>query len=305
MAEKQCSIIIPSHNRPALILNAVNSALANCTPDGEVIVVDDRSTIAVQDVLAGVSDKRLKVIRNTQAFGGAAYARNLGIAAASHELVFFLDDDDIFIENYIHHVLAEPTLDQADYGFGKDYLAADSQSFNVNLGFELVNSKADLKKRLAGAGAGFWVRRQAFLALQGFDTQQVVDEDTDLCVRLTVVGANCLVYKGFATAVYRVFDPAKDIRETIPQLTSITQEQIALACYQRTFDKSAAQLAPFTNGVWYLGERYIRRAVNAGYWQEAFAFCMRQQSWLMKCKMLLFYYKKRISFSIKRKKSKV
>ena len=60
MKETGFSIVIPSHNRPALILNAVQSALKNCTAHSEVIVVDDRSTIPVADILHSITDSRLK-----------------------------------------------------------------------------------------------------------------------------------------------------------------------------------------------------------------------------------------------------
>ncbi len=42
------SIIIPTYNRPHLLLRAVNSALAQTVEDIEVIVVDDASPEPVQ-----------------------------------------------------------------------------------------------------------------------------------------------------------------------------------------------------------------------------------------------------------------
>lgn len=42
-----CTIVIPTHNREALLERAVRSALATCPADGEVLVVDDKSDVPV------------------------------------------------------------------------------------------------------------------------------------------------------------------------------------------------------------------------------------------------------------------
>lgn len=83
------SIIIPTYNRPKLLLRAVNSALAQTIEDFEVIVVDDCSPEPVNLP----KDPRLRVIRLSKNQGGAA-ARNIGTMAAKGRWINFLDDDD-------------------------------------------------------------------------------------------------------------------------------------------------------------------------------------------------------------------
>ncbi len=297
MKETGFSIVIPSHNRPALILNAVQSALKNCTAHSEVIVVDDRSTILVADILHSITDSRLKIVRNNENYGGAAYARNIGVNVANYDLIFFLDDDDVFVENYINYVLTEPNLINADYGFGKDCLNLIDCKLNnkTNRGFNLVSSSDFLKKRIAGISTGFWVRRNAFMSIAGFDLDQIIDEDTDLCVRFTLNKYNCLVYQGYATI--RNYH-----NHEILQLTKNTEIKIVLDCYEKTFDKSAEKLDESTQGIWYLGSRYIRRATNAGAFIEAYNFCIKQEKIILKYKLLLLFYKKKISFFIKQLK---
>lgn len=87
----RASIIIATHNRPHLLLRAVQSARAAGT-DIEIIVVDDASspeTQAVCSTLPGI--KYLRIERN-QGLGGA---RNVGIVASTGEYLAFLDDDDV------------------------------------------------------------------------------------------------------------------------------------------------------------------------------------------------------------------
>ncbi|MDJ0648659.1 MAG: glycosyltransferase family 2 protein [Xenococcaceae cyanobacterium MO_188.B19] len=83
------SIIIPTYNRPQLLLRAVNSALAQTIEDFEVIVVDDCS----KEPVDLPEHPRLRIIRLSKNQGGSA-ARNIGIREAKGKLVTFLDDDD-------------------------------------------------------------------------------------------------------------------------------------------------------------------------------------------------------------------
>ncbi|MGH9233410.1 MAG: glycosyltransferase family 2 protein, partial [Acidimicrobiales bacterium] len=85
------SVIIPTFNRASLVQRAVRSALAAARPGDEVIVVDDGSTDGTEAALAGI-DERVRFLRAHH--GGAGRARNLGVRAARHPLVAFLDSDD-------------------------------------------------------------------------------------------------------------------------------------------------------------------------------------------------------------------
>jgi len=87
------SAVIPTRNRPHLVQRAVRSALAQEYADLEVVVVVDGPDSATENVLADVSDKRLRIIVLPRPVG-AAGARNLGVAAAWGDWIAFLDDDD-------------------------------------------------------------------------------------------------------------------------------------------------------------------------------------------------------------------
>jgi glycosyltransferase involved in cell wall biosynthesis len=89
--EMSVSVVIPTYNRSNLVSRAIHSALSECLPGDEVIVVDDGSTDQTQEVLANFGT-RIRAIRVPN--GGAGKARNAGIAAATKELVAFLDSDD-------------------------------------------------------------------------------------------------------------------------------------------------------------------------------------------------------------------
>lgn len=62
-----------------------------------MIIVDDGSTDATPQILAGYSDPRIRMIRQPNA--GEAAARNTGLNQASGEYVAFLDADDLYQPN--------------------------------------------------------------------------------------------------------------------------------------------------------------------------------------------------------------
>ena len=85
------SVIIPTHDRPARLPQAVASARA-AGRDVQIIVVDDASsdeTANVCRMLAGIHYVRVE--RNQ----GVAGARNIGLIASRGEFITFLDDDDL------------------------------------------------------------------------------------------------------------------------------------------------------------------------------------------------------------------
>jgi glycosyltransferase involved in cell wall biosynthesis len=85
------SVVIPTHNRAALITRAIVSALAATKPCDEILVIDDDSTDNTAQVLAQFGEK-IRYIKIPH--GGAGAARNHGVAESKHSLVAFLDSDD-------------------------------------------------------------------------------------------------------------------------------------------------------------------------------------------------------------------
>jgi len=89
------SVVIPTYNRLALLVDAIDSVIAQTMTDWELIVVDDGSTDGTTDFLAQATpnDPRIRSCDNKRAKGPGG-ARNTGVAMARGEIVAFLDSDD-------------------------------------------------------------------------------------------------------------------------------------------------------------------------------------------------------------------
>jgi glycosyltransferase involved in cell wall biosynthesis len=99
----EVSVIIPTYNRCAMLLEAIDSVLAQSTPEFELIVVDDGSTDGTEDHLVRLG-KPIRIERIEH--GGPAAARNRGVALASAPLIAFLDSDDLWAPRKLERQLA-------------------------------------------------------------------------------------------------------------------------------------------------------------------------------------------------------
>jgi len=105
------SVVIPTYNSAALVVEAVRSALAQSHIPAEVIVVDDGSTDDTGQRLAAFGPPVRYVHQVNQ---GVAGARNRGIREATCDLIAFLDADDVWhprkLEMQVECLRGEPAL---------------------------------------------------------------------------------------------------------------------------------------------------------------------------------------------------
>lgn len=87
------SVIIPTINRPKLLMRAVNSVLTQNFTDLELIIVIDGPDETTLSVLSQITDSRLKILALPQSVKLSS-ARNIGVEKAKADWVAFLDDDD-------------------------------------------------------------------------------------------------------------------------------------------------------------------------------------------------------------------
>ena len=91
----QVSVIIPTYNRRAFVLEAIQSVLIQTYRSFELIVVDDGSEDNTRAALRPMALAG-RVTYLHQANRGVSAARNAGLARAGGSLIAFLDSDDLW-----------------------------------------------------------------------------------------------------------------------------------------------------------------------------------------------------------------
>jgi glycosyltransferase involved in cell wall biosynthesis len=97
MSDPLVTIVIPTHNRAALLARAIESVMLQSFEDWELVVVDDGSTDETSRLAEDIA-RRLgdRFVYHRQSRAGAGAARNAGIELARGRFVAFLDSDDEF-----------------------------------------------------------------------------------------------------------------------------------------------------------------------------------------------------------------
>lgn len=116
------SVIMPVHNGAPWLSAALEGVLAQTMADFELIAVDDGSTDAAPELLAGFAsrDARVRVVTHASS-QGAGPARNTGLDAAQGAYLLFLDADDLFEPELLERTVAAAQAAQADVVlFGAD-----------------------------------------------------------------------------------------------------------------------------------------------------------------------------------------
>lgn len=95
MIDGLVSIIMPSWNTARWIAESIQSVLNQTYQNWELLIVDDCSTDATDEVVASFKDPRIKYFKN-EFNSGAALTRNRAIREAQGEWIAFLDSDDLW-----------------------------------------------------------------------------------------------------------------------------------------------------------------------------------------------------------------
>ena len=96
------SVIIPLFNAEKFFAVCLESLAIQTMTDFEVIVVDDCSTdssLAIAESYLERFGGRLKIITLPENTGTGAIPRNVGLEHARGEYVYFVDNDDLLIDN--------------------------------------------------------------------------------------------------------------------------------------------------------------------------------------------------------------
>ncbi|MER5352667.1 glycosyltransferase family A protein [Kitasatospora sp. NPDC002551] len=185
------SVVIPAHNAARTLAACLDSVYAQTHPPHQVIVVDDGST----DATARIAENHPRpaqgppctLIRRWPNRGVSA-ARNAGIAAASGDVVFFLDSDEALTPDSVANAL-EILAEDPECGCVHGVIAPEPLFDDGPVERYRVLHAHWWRARGAGVvETAFFaqaaVRREVFERIGGFDESLRDSEDLELSDRL-------------------------------------------------------------------------------------------------------------------------
>ena len=214
------SVVIPTHDRGRVVVEAIESALAQTHPPLEVIVVDDGSTDDTAERVGRLRDARVRYLRRPHA--GVSAARNAGIAAATGDLVAFLDSDDLWKPDKVEAEIAALARYPSAAGVFSDLEKVDGATFvpsfmrRTRVFSRLLAERAYREGLLLSPRAlylcllqevpiktpALTVRRSALERVGGFNEAWTSSEDWEFLLRFARRGS--LVYVDRPLAVIRI-----------------------------------------------------------------------------------------------------
>jgi len=243
------SVVVPTHNRAALLPSSLEALMTqDYESEYEVVVVDDGSVDETPRVLADwcrLYPTRIRAFRQENA--GPAKARNRGARAASGSFLAFIDDDCLADRSWLRNLVRVADQSEAaavagavinrDTGWVGRYINKESVINHV------FSDSGEVMEIITG---NFGVRTEVFRTLEGFDEEIRVagGEDTEFGLRLVAAG------HGIAHAPEaRVYHPA--IERTASYLKMIFRHGRGLRTLSKRFPRYRIRL-PLLRFLWVL-----------------------------------------------------
>ena len=190
------SVVIPCHNRPMLVVEAIESALNQTAPPQEIVCADDASTDNTWEILeeqARRSGGVVRPVRHEQG-RGSAEARNTGVKNARAEWVCFLDDDDLLLPNALETLTKAAQINPWAGVVHADHWEEDNNDPATRRRSRADRILADgnpfvvLFHRNFVLNQGPLIRREWFNRVGGMNPRFPPAEDYDLWLRLSLAG---------------------------------------------------------------------------------------------------------------------
>jgi glycosyltransferase involved in cell wall biosynthesis len=191
------SVVIPTYNRPLMLIRAVRSVLAQTYRDFEIIVVDDCSVVDPQAELArefaaALKEGKIRYFRNTEN-RDKSFCRNFGVRQSVGEYLAFLDDDDTWFPIHLEslHRCFESHR-EIDLVYANAILYFSSGEWRVKVGDLETGTGRKYRDAFLMGRLGFSscvvLKKNAFWRAGGFDEQVSVYEDRLLYSKVALQG---------------------------------------------------------------------------------------------------------------------
>lgn len=188
-------VIVPSYNQQEYLPDCIESILAQTLKPNRIIIVDDGST---DDSLEIARKYPVEVI--SQVNKGLPSARNTGIMNSTADYCFFLDADDIILDNCLEKI--SDRIKET----GVDIVAPSLKEFGIGNATVILKPDISLEDFKKGNHLGYFcaIKRSKLLEIGGFSPRMLWGwEDYHLWINLFARGVTVSVIQE-PLVLYRV-----------------------------------------------------------------------------------------------------
>lgn len=209
MESNGISIVIPTHNRPDMLMNLLISISKQTFQNFEVIVIDDCSS--KKEEYADVLERSIKIVHNINYFRnernmGAPYSRNRGIKLAKFDWIALVDDDDDWISTKLEKQFSLTKVSNNKLGI-------------IYTWTDMINSKKEVLFKYRAEFEGrclsriindsfipspsVLVRKTALIKSGFFDEKLPSCQDWDMWLRIIKKGYTCAVVRSVESLYHK------------------------------------------------------------------------------------------------------
>lgn len=189
----QASVIIPTYNRRASVVAAVERLLQQDFPSDSYEVIVSCKADGTAELLKTAYREKILILESSSP--GPAAARNLGLRHARGEVVIFLDDDMEpeagFVSNHVRALEAEPSPNVVVIGYSPPLVDENSTPLQRQTARDYQELFRDLEQSVPSrtpirlTAGNFSMRTEAMRRMGGFNESYVfARDDFELAARL-------------------------------------------------------------------------------------------------------------------------
>ena len=197
------TVITISFNQAQFLRECIDSVLNQDYSEIEYIVVDPGSTDGSREIIDLYTNRIISIYENDN---GPADGLNKGFKNASGEIFCYLNSDDIFLPDAFNKVSTYFRMHpDVDVVFGNAHII-DKYGNTIR---DVFPDKFSLKAAAYGASIAIqpstFFRRNAFIAINGFNINNRSNWDGELLIDMALTGSNMQRINEFISC-YRVHD---------------------------------------------------------------------------------------------------
>ena len=193
MTNPEITIILPVYNGGHYLVESVNSVLTQSFTNFELLIIDDCSTDGSWKYLSGLTDSRVKLIKN-ETNQGLFYNLNFLIKKSSSDLIKLWAHDDIMLSNCLQSFVSfHNTHPEIGFSYSQRIMIDENgvikENNNIDTTPEIISKElhaliAYCTGSIAGNIANVCIQKKALMKVGLFNETMKISADFDMWVRI-------------------------------------------------------------------------------------------------------------------------